>query len=202
MNLIVDDSHFAYLKLQKGSLDHLKDDRAAWHAAYEQAQGDDYDSLVPYLPPVLAGRHVLDVGSGLGGIDVLLDRHYGGIDVHLLDGVDDPPEMTLHRRTFNSMKVAGDFLTRNGVHQWSYVALPPVAARPMDIVISLGSWCFHYGPSEYLAFVYRCCTSRTVLILDVRADRPEWRVELQSRFYEVGCAKASRKFNRLVFHAK
>lgn len=199
--MIVGDEAFRYLVLQKGSLDHLKGDRAAWLAAYEQALADDFATLLPYLPPILAGRRLLDVGSGLGGIDVLIDRYYGGIDVKLLDGVDDPAEMKLHRQTFNSMKVAGDFLTANGVHQWSYAGMPPVATHAMDIVISLGSWCFHYSPIEYLSFVYRCCTTTTVVIVDVRKDKPEWLEMLCTRFFVVGCALSRPKFNRMVFRA-
>ena len=68
--MIVEDSHFAYLKLQKGALHGLADDRAAWLAAYQQSLVEDLASMAPYLPETC--RNVLDVGSGLGGIDVLL----------------------------------------------------------------------------------------------------------------------------------
>lgn len=200
--MIIADNHFAYLQLQKGALSYLKADRIAWLAAYEKAIAYDFCSLLPHLPPVSPGLRVLDVGSGLGGIDVLLDRHYGGIEVCLLDGIDDPPQMMLHRCTFNSMKVAGDFLTGNGVRAWRHVGMPPVKAAPMDIIISLGSWCFHYPPSEYLGFVERCCGSSTVLILDVRRDKPHWRAELRGCFDEVAVALMKPKFNRLVFRAR
>lgn len=204
--MIVDDRHFAYLSLQKGSLDRLKGDRAAWQRAYETSLAEDLAGMRPFLPATC--RNVLDIGSGLGGIDALLNRHYGGgLDVRLLDGVDDPPVMTLHRKSFNSMAVARDFLDRNGVSGFGFYspaearAATPVVGIEFDLIISLGSWCFHYAPSEYLEFVYRCCTPRTVLLLDVRADKPEWRAQLHTRFFEVACAKASRKFNRLVLRA-
>jgi len=209
--MIVDDSHFEYLKLQKGALHALIGDRAAWLASYEQSLAEDMASLAPYLPA--ACRNVLDVGSGLGGIDVLLDRHYGGLQVRLLDGVDDPAVMTFHNRTYNDMVIAGDFQHRNGVEKFGYYSTPPKGPVDFDLIISLGSWCFHYGPSAYLAFVQKCChgpvddanaaggkRAGTVLILDVRADKPLWRQELREAFREVGVARAARKFNRLVFH--
>jgi hypothetical protein len=60
---------------------------------------------------------VLDVGSGLGGIDVLLNRHYlatagNPLEVALLDGIDDMPEVSFHDRTYNDMAVAIDFWSR------------------------------------------------------------------------------------------
>jgi SAM-dependent methyltransferase len=205
--VIVDNSHFAYLALQKGSLDHLKGDRAAWHSAYDRALQDDFESIAPHLP--LSCNSVLDIGSGLGGIDVLIDRHYGGVMVRLVDGLADPPVLHFHNRTFNNMAVAEDFQRRNGVvdaRGWdaavcqhkAYAGLP----EAFDLIISFGSWCFHYPPEVYLDMVGRLSGPNTVLILDVRADKPLWRSELGQAFREVACAKASRKFNRLVFHAK
>lgn len=198
--MIVEDSHFEYLKLQKGALHGLTDDRAAWLMAYEQSLEEDLASMEPHLPQVC--RNVLDVGSGLGGIDVLLNQKYPGLYVSLMDGVDDPPVMTFHNRTYNDMKVARHFQNRNGVEKFGYYSTPPIGAVKFDLILSLGSWCFHYGPSAYLSFVKKCCHAGTILILDVRADQPLWRQELREVFSEVGVALVKRKFNRLVFHVR
>jgi len=198
--MIVEDSHFEYLKLQKGSLHQLVGDRAAWQAAYEQSLGEDLASMEAHLPETC--RSVLDVGSGLGGIDVLLNRKYPGLQVRLMDGTNDPAVMTFHNRTYNDMMIAGDFQHKNGVAKFGYYSIPPKGPVDFDLIVSLGSWCFHYGPTAYLSFVKQCCHAGTVLILDVRADKPLWREELRETFTEIACAKAARKFNRLVFHAR
>jgi SAM-dependent methyltransferase len=198
--MIVDDRHFEYLKLQRGGLDAIAHDRAAWLRAYRLSLEDDLASMAPHLPERC--RNVLDVGSGLGGIDVLLARKFPGLYVSLMDGVDDPPVMHFHNRTYNDMKVACDFQKKNGVEKVGYYSTPPIGSVGFDLIISIASWCFHYGPSAYLAFVRRCCHPKTVLILDVRADQPLWRLELRGAFNEVGCALAKRKFNRLVFHVR
>ncbi|WP_409188439.1 hypothetical protein [Bradyrhizobium sp. RDM4] len=205
--MIVEDSHFEYLKLQRGALHDLSGDRAAWCAAYEASLEQDLASMRPFLPEHC--RVLLDVGSGLGGIDVLLNRHYGGgVHVRLLDGLADAPLVRQHRETYNHMAVAADFQHKNGVeylgcYSVNHGLAPPAAdGLAYDLVVSLASWCFHYPPSDYLSFVAARCHAATVLILDVRADKPLWRGELADTFREVGCALSRRKFNRLVFHVR
>lgn len=203
--MIVDDSHFAYLALQKGSLDHLKDDRAAWLAAYEASLEFDLATMMPFLPHKCAS--ILDIGSGLGGIDVMLNRHYGGgLKVRLLDGVDDPPEMRLHRKTFNDMRVAEDFQNRNGVLDFGFYS-PAAAAANMpspikfDLIISLGSWGFHYAPKIYMHFVRQVSHGNnggTVLIADLRNGKPHWCEQI--RYFDRKAVALSRpKFERVVY---
>lgn len=202
--MIVEDSHFEYLKLQRGRISSLSGDRKAWCEAYEKSLDDDMASMASHLPERC--RSVLDIGSGLGGIDVRLNRHYGGgVHVRLLDGTEDEPVVSLHNTTYNSMQVAADFLLKNGVEYFAcYSARNAVSAPPdgstYDLVVSLQSWCFHYAPDLYLPFVKARCKPGTVLILDVRADKPMWREQLRAAFTEVGYALIRRKFNRLVFN--
>ena len=57
-------------------------------AMYYRHVAADLDGLREALPNPPADRpvRILDIGAGLGGIDVLLDRHYDGrTDLHLLD---------------------------------------------------------------------------------------------------------------------
>lgn len=204
MTLRVDDSHFAYLKLQRGRIASLADDRAAWQAAYDNSLDDDLAGMAPYLPEHC--RALLDIGSGLGGIDAMLNRRYGGaVHVRLLDGTDDAPIVSLHDTTYNSMAVAADFLSKNGVRYLTcYSAHNASAARPdgttYDLIVSLQSWCFHYAPDLYLPFVKPRCHAGTVLIVDVRSGKPLWRETMRAAFKEVACVSTRRKFNRLVFH--
>lgn len=192
--MIVDDSHFAYLKLQRGAIADLAGDRAAWQAAYERSLRDDLNSMAHFLPEHCSS--VLDVGSGLGGINAKLALRYGAdLEVNLLDGCSDPPVMKAHNQTFNDMLVAADFLQRNGVQH--IVG----GQRPVDLIISLQAWCFHFAPALYLAFVKACCRQQTVLILDVRKDKPEWRRDLEREFVQIGWALDRLKFDRLVYRA-
>jgi SAM-dependent methyltransferase len=197
--MIVDSDHFAFLRLQRGAIADLAGDFPAWLVAYERSLRDDFASLEPFLPK--ACRSVLDVGSGLGGIDVLLNRHYGGgVQVNLLDGWDDEPAVTAHDRTFNDMLVAGDFLRRNGVEK--VVRVAEGWQRRVELVVSLQAFGFHFPPALYLPLVRGCVHPGTVLIFDVRVGRDDWLGELRGAFTEVSCALARPKFNRMVFYAK
>lgn len=195
--MIVDEEHFAYLSIQKGGLHHLVTDYDAWKRAYEDSLLDDLEDLRGCFPV----KSVLDIGSGLGGINALINEENGGeVDVCLLDGANDPPIMNLHRNTFNNMRVAADFLRKNGVHSVSFE--PPAApqSRPFDLIISLGSWCFHYEPETYLEFVMGCFVPGTKLVLDVRRDKPRWQKTLAEAFGSpVSVIRTLRKADRTLF---
>jgi SAM-dependent methyltransferase len=205
--VIVDDEQFEYLRVQKGSLFEISHDRQRWQAAYERELRQTYQGMQKYLPDPCWG--VLDIGSGLGGIDVLLTRHYQPDPpyVHLLDGEDDAPTMKLHRQTFNSMKVARRFLLANGVRpdRFGYFTIATnVLPRPYDIVLSLGSWCFHYPPDTYLELLLGGggLHMGTVLIMDVRTGKPEYAAQIAESLERVGIIKEASKYTRAVYRRK
>lgn len=203
----VSDDQFEYLKEQKGRLFELSHDRERWLAAYQKELQQTYEALRKHLPDPCWG--VLDIGSGLGGIDILLSRHYEPEPpyIHLLDGEDDEPRMKLHRQTFNSMKVARKFLVSNGVRpdRISYfTTATQVLPRPYDLVLSLGSWCFHYPPETYLGLLL--CGGGlhmdSVLIVDVRAGKPDYLEQLGRSLERVAVIKAAPKYTRAVYRRK
>lgn len=201
--VIVRDAHFEYLRLQKGSLFSLCHDRERWHAAYELDLWNTFSEIRNHLPPRCWG--LLDIGSGLGGIDVLLNRHYGDDPyIHLLDGENDAPEMRLHRQTFNSMKIARDFLTTNGVRSDRFGYFTTGAQnlpRPYDLVISLGSWCFHYEPDTYLPLLLGGGGLHvdSVVIVDVRNGKVDYDLQLGRSLECVQIIRRERKYTRAVY---
>jgi SAM-dependent methyltransferase len=219
--LIIDDSHFAYLRLQKGKLDPIAHDRQQWEARYAADLLATFNEIEPFLPRACWG--MLDIGSGLGGIDILIARHYcRSLDVttvespnaqvqfdsrdqpfvFLLDGVDDPPEMKLHRETFSNMKVARDFLIRNGIRADRFGYYAPSAktlAKAPDLVMSFGSWCFHYEPAVYLPLLATGLHADSVVIADVRRERAGWEIQLHDAGLDpVAIIRESEKFRRVV----
>lgn len=180
----IDPEHFEYLRIQKGNLDQFADDFADWKRRYVTDLRTAYEAIAPWLPATCG--EFLDVGSGLGGMDVLIRRHYEERGqapmVQLLDGWEDPPRMKLHRQTFNSMRQARNFQVKNGCYPLRFGAYVPSVEkfdRAVDLVVSFGSWCFHYPPSEYLPRLLKSGVhAGTVLILEVRRDRPAWWREL------------------------
>lgn len=207
MTFAISDAAFAYLKEQSGAISDLANDRAAWDAAYAKHVTAIYHSMIPYLPA--RARNILDIGSGLGGIDALLHAHYEGEPkIALVDGMIDAPVMNKHAETFSSMAAASKFLTANGVplDHFSYYDPAhirgeghPAMGHPFDLIISCASYCFHYNPETYLEFVARCCHPETVLIFDVRREYRTWHYVLEERFARVAIAYEGKKFQRMVF---
>ncbi|NLF32218.1 MAG: hypothetical protein GX591_15185 [Planctomycetes bacterium] len=141
---------------------------------------EDLDGLRPVLPDVPAGRpiRILDIGAGLGGIDVLLDRHYEGrTELHLLDkhGLSDIFYGYRKQAAFyNRIDLTRTFMEDNGVpasrvhcHNIDTDGFPTGA---FDLVISLLSWCFHYPAATYAENVAVALAGGGVLIVDVRHD--------------------------------
>lgn len=202
----VSDAAFEYLKLQKGNLHRFASDRAQWLEAYRADLARTYEEIAPHLPPRCWG--ILDIGSGLGGIDILLARHYVRAGekqpwINLLDGEDDPPVMKLHRETFNNMRVAQDFHRDNGIRcdQFAYYTpSSPSLPKPYDLVVSFGSWCFHYPPATYLKLLLKGggLHRDTVVIVDVRKDRPAYWEQLEEHFEVVATIRDARKFDRVA----
>lgn len=208
--IVVEDSHFEFLRLQKGNLDELAHDRARWLDAYRADLEAQFDSIAHHLPARCS--RFLDIGSGLGGIDILIRRHYERRGMHptvwLLDGERDPARMFLHRQTFNDMRVARDFHEKNGGDRgrfayWTPLTFKAGPSTPYDLVVSFGSWCFHYPPSEYLpALLTGGVHADTVLILEVRSTKAAWLRELEEFLEVVDVVKTKPKWSRFVFRVR
>lgn len=199
--LKINDNHLQYLQIQKGGLHKYIGDRVLWEKNYILSLEQQFGSIAPFLPEKCDS--ILDVGSGLGGIDIFLSRHYKGEPhVYLLDGVADEPVVHLHRKTFNDMQVAKDFHRINGSENFGYYS-PENLQQPVkcQLVLSLGSWCFHYSPETYTAFVLRCCENLTTIVVDVRRDKPLWDAQLKRFFGEGIVIHSAKKFERRVYVA-
>lgn len=194
---------YPYLVAQRGALDDMKGDPSLWCERYSEMLDSEFACFEPYLPK--ACDSILDIGGGMGGIDVLLNDHYGGhCSVTLLDGVNDPPEMTHHRETFSNFVIACEFLKANGVNEIRSIdpGKPLRAPHFFDLIVSLKSWCFHYEPDRYLDFVKGCVIKgQTQLIVDVRRDKPEWERTLERAFDKSHVIFQGAKFNTFWLRA-
>lgn len=198
--MIVTDAAFPYLVAQRGRIDALKHDRPAWEAAYAADLAETLANITPHLPARCGA--ILDVGGGMGGIDAMLSRHYGGLEVCILDGEADPAAVRSHAETFSHMGAARDFLAVNGVERFERYTPDLGEPRSFDLIVSFAAWCFHIEPAAYLPFVKACCHPGTILILDVRRGRPAWSADLHDAFQRIDVAHVSGKFERMVFRAR
>jgi SAM-dependent methyltransferase len=167
--------------------------------AYKASLQEIYESVLPHLPGKCAA--LLDVGSGLGGIDVLLSRHYGHkVLVCTIDGEDDPAEVKLHRIPFNNQIIQADFLRLNGVLlQHHYSPDFDQLEERFDLVVSFASWCFHFPPEVYLDRILLALSPAAVIVLDVRNSKPDWLMQLRKVFGTGTEIATTEKFTRMVW---
>jgi hypothetical protein len=205
-SLIVEPEHYRYLSVQHGSIAQKENlrDFAKWQTAYGNSLRALYETLLPALPKTCDA--LLDIGSGLGGIDVLLSRHYAGLPrVCLVDGEHDPPEVRWSSHTHSDMDVAKSFLQRNGVEDIGYFTpgrLRPIEGQPkFDLVVSFAAYGFHIHPGNYLEDIRTVIHDRTVLIFDVRRSKEDWLRLLIEGFGKPTVLVRGEKYVRCVFRA-
>jgi SAM-dependent methyltransferase len=194
--MIIEPRHFEYLAVQRGEVSDERHDFKAWKAAYERSLLRIYSSIRGALPNRCTS--VLDIGSGLGGIDVLLAKHFGGLDVCLLDGIDCPPEVRRHAEPFSNREVALDFQAKNGNTSVMY-CWPTPPARTFDLIVSFAAWCFHIEPMRYIDVVKAAMHENTTLVLDVRA-RVDWHDQLRAAFGRPVILHQEHKYFRMAFN--
>ncbi len=199
--MIISDEAFEYLKWQAGDIYDLHTNLGAWQSAYETKLETQLACIKEVLPQRC--RRILDIGSGLGGIDALLTWELDSLEIVLLDGDNGISKTDRNGIPHNSMEVARRFIEDNGRHV-RLRTMTPETLEPVkvDLVVSFSAWCFHIPPATYLDFVAKCCKKSTVIILDVRKVRADWLAQLCERFEDLGeiCAvgKASRRRFRLA----
>lgn len=174
--LTVSDREFEYLKLQRGDLDHLSHDFEQWLPAYRSALLQTLQNIKPYLPEKC--NTLLDIGSGLGGIDILLNQHYREAtgkkpEVYLLDGDSDVPERVIHNQPFNNRVLALGFQYRHGVNAQALIPefLGQTKVGEFDLVVSFAAWGFHIPVKDYLDYVMDHTNRDTAFIVDARHSK-------------------------------
>lgn len=150
-------------------------------ALYQRDMLAEFDTFREVLPDSCAT--ILDIGCGVGGIDVLLDRHYRPRQplIYLLDRTETSAEVYyLFRQRaafYNSLDVARDLLMRNGIPAQRIYQLAAtdqyevcVEDQRFDLVISLLSWGFHFPVRTYVSRVAEVLSETGRVILDIRDD--------------------------------
>lgn len=176
----VNKDHYKYLVIQRGEVAHEAGNFERWKLAYEKSLDTIYQDIRPVLPAPC--QRLLDVGSGLGGIDALLYRHYkGDTTIHLLDGAKTEPVVKKSFEPYNDMVTAVHFLESNGVLRNRVVYYTPETVQSMlaaqeryDLVVSFAAYGFHIHPGNYLQDIKRAIHRDTVLVFDVRRTKDEW----------------------------
>jgi SAM-dependent methyltransferase len=175
---------------------------------YFEDMRKEYLMIKDQLPDRVS--NVLDIGSGVAGLDIFLYAHFGsGVKYHLLDK-DGKSNIYYGFRDagsyYNSLELAKKFLTTNGVPEEiirSYdISVTEFPNKKFELVISLLSWGFHYPIDEYVGQVFKTLQRGGVVIVDVR--RGTTGIEVLSRAFssQPEVLHESDKFQRVKFIKK
>lgn len=152
---------------------------------YNQDMLSEYSSIKHWLPREATA--ILDIGCGVAGIDVLLNRHFQSQNVpihfYLLDKTA-TSELIFYGfqqdgAFYNSLNVARDVLAYNGVDSEKIFLMEATPnyeidiSEPVDLILSLISWGFHYPVTTYLPQAYAVLKPGGRLILDIRKNSRE-----------------------------
>lgn len=160
--------HTAYPYLAQQRTDYAGHDLGAH---YEQDMQRLFYNIEPCLPLKLTS--VLDIGAGLGGIDVMIYRAHPNAVFTLMDKDGDyGSKVGWHDEVgdfgvYNSFEETGKFMQANNMPSGSVILTSTIPEQTFDIVFSFLSWGFHYPVDTYLEEVRRKTTS---LIIDVRKE--------------------------------
>lgn len=142
----------------------------------------DYDMISNYLPTEASS--ILDIGCGLGLIDLAIYKHYeDNCKLYLLDKTNSIEEGTSVRGFnqkyifYNSLESTRVTLTDNGVasedvntFEVSDEAVAELSNQQYDVILSLLSCGWHYPLETYVELIQKTLKPDGVLILDIRHD--------------------------------
>ena len=181
--------------------------RSRTKALYAEDMEREYQSISAVLPPACSA--VLDIGCGVAGIDVLIQRHYRGtpLDFFLLDRSEVAPSVFYSFQSrgafYNSLEVAKTMLTLNGlpadrIHLLEATPTNEIrVSRKVELVLSLLSWGFHYPVNTYLDRVHDCLSEDGVVVMDVRKGSDGLQA-LRNVFPTVQVIQSTAKYDRIA----
>lgn len=165
----------------------------------------EYEKLKSWLP--LECMATLDIGCGLGGIDIELARQAGTGIIHLIDGDGTGQRkngLQKSDKPWGRVDLAHDFVLANtsptvrvrGYMPWNIPALV------VDCIISLKSWGHHYPIDTYTDLAQRVLLPGGRIITDIRFGTGGAKFLRRRGFELIGKCNQTPKCERLVFEKR
>jgi SAM-dependent methyltransferase len=134
----------------------------------------EYNEMKNHLP--IRCESILDIGCGVGGIDVLLSKKFGNPLLYLLDNSkqSEKPIYGYDKGAsfYNDFSATVGMMDSNGIYQYQLIDIckgfPKI--KDVDLVISLLSWGYHYPVETYLEDVKKCLNKNGMIIMDIRQN--------------------------------
>jgi hypothetical protein len=162
----------------------------------------EYDLVRPHFAEVPA---VLDIGCGIGFMDILLARHHGTRHINLLDGDGSGVKKLGYNdedtTPWNDVLIGSAFVQANvadDVTVTSYFWGDPSWPEHVDLVMSLWSWGFHYPASTYVAQVSERYPEADVMV-DLRCNTEGAAPFYAAGYRERALVEKNNKAHRVIF---
>jgi 16S rRNA G1207 methylase RsmC len=151
-------------------------------------------------------KNLLDIGCGIGGINIFLSQHYNSPETehYCLDKTQtDTIYYGFKQRAafYNSLECTKEFLLLNGIKN---IHLLPANEKntietkeKFDLILSLISWGFHYPIETYLDQAYSLLNSGGHLIIDIRKNTSGL-TTIKERFINIKTISETDKKIRIV----
>jgi len=174
-------------------------------ALYYEACAEDFATIRDHLPENC--QRILDIGCGMGGLDVILARHLLSEPRFYLmdhDRVDDLLFYGYARNAaaYNSLALTRATLEANGVAAEDITLLDAAHGielpEPMDLVLSIRSWGYHYPVETYLEDAWCALDDGGRLILDIRRGTGGMEALVRGPWANVEVIHEERKFRRVT----
>jgi SAM-dependent methyltransferase len=145
--------------------------------AYKKDMQSEYNEIISFLPEKV--KNILDIGCGIGGIDVFLSEHYKLEEPHFycLDKTQIDSVFYGFNKIgafYNSLENTKQFLQLNEIPNINILEADSnykiPADEKFDLIISLISWGYHFPIDTYLNEVYSHLNNGGHLILDIREN--------------------------------
>jgi SAM-dependent methyltransferase len=178
--MIIPDSCLKWLKLQRsGYTDpvHQFNEDMDW----------EFRIIRKHLP--VKCNSILDIGCGIGGIDVLLSKHYHDPALFLLDRAR-PSAKPIYgfdrgESFYNDFGSTVDLMVVNNIFNYQLIDIENgfPEMEKVDMVISLLSWGYHYPVEKYIKEVDNILQEGGIIIMDIRENTNGIDILNQAGFY-------------------
>lgn len=198
--MIIPEQCKKYIRLQRSECrkDPIKD--------FEEKMKEEFNQMLPFVPRGV--KQILDIGCGLGGLDVLLAGLPSRPHIYCMDSRTESHKIRygfeINKECYyNSFDCTADLFIANGYGSESATLIDitekgVVKDKSLDMVMSTLSWGYHYPVSEYLDFVDRVLKPHGVVILDIR-ETTLGREDMQRCFSEAFVIAKQNKSYRMLY---
>lgn len=133
----------------------------------------EFKLMLEYLPEKC--KSILDIGCGIGGIDVLLHKAYGNPKILLMDKSEISKKLHYgyHETgaSYNCFQATRELMDANKVKNYDIIDVSkgklPIFEN-VDLIISLLSCGYHYPLDKYLDYIETVLSEDGTLIIDCR----------------------------------